>query len=187
MQINILRIVVEIAIECYVISLILFTLFTFFFKISSLRKAIFLNSINTLGLLSSIVTFGDEIYFFFKTTKRNFELPVYLGHKGDWLILAPMVGFLLVIIIFLPRKRRQNMGWSLIGLLLPVLIRLSNGLQRWLMYQEHSHKPAKFSVHFFSFSKDALWLYVVFVLGTFSIAWMHHKIVFSNRSSKIEV
>jgi hypothetical protein len=187
MQIDIPRIIAETAIESYVICLLLFTLFTFFFKISSLRKAVFLNSINLLGLLSSLVILGDEIYFLLKTPKSNYELIVYQEHNGDWLRFIPMLGFLLVIIIFLPRKRRQNMGWSLIGLLLPVLIRLSNGLQRWLMYQEHSHKPAKFSVHFFSFSKDALWLYVVFVLGTFSIAWMHHKIVFSNRSSKIEV
>lgn len=187
MQINILRIVVEIAIECYVISLILFTLFTFFFKISSLRKAIFLNSINMLGLLSSIVAFGDEIYFLLKTPKRNSELIIYDSYQKDWLLFIPMISFLLVIIVFLPSKRRQNMGWSLVGLLLLVWIWLNNGLQRWLMYQEHSHKPAKFSVHFFSVTKDALWFYLLFVLGTFSIAWMHHKIVFSNRSPKIEV
>jgi hypothetical protein len=185
MQINILRIVVEIAIECYVISLILFTLFTFFFKISSLRKAIFLNSINTLGLLSSIVTFGDEIYFFFKTTKRNFELPVYLGHKGDWLILAPMVGFLLIIIVFLARKRRQNMGWSLVGLLLLVLLKLFDGLHSWLMHQQCLHKPPKILPYFISINNTLL-LYIMFFVGIFSTAWIHHKIAFRNRSPKIE-
>lgn len=187
MQINILRIVVEIAIECYVISLVLFTLFTFFFKISSLRKAVFLNSINMLGLLSSIVAFGDEIYFFFKTPKSNYELIAYQAHNGDWLRFAPMVGFLLIIIVLFQGKRRRNMGWSFVGVLLLVLIRLSDGLYRWLIHQEYSHKPAKFTVHFLSFTKDALWLYMVFVLGIFSIAWMHHKIVCSNKSPKIEV
>jgi hypothetical protein len=187
MQINIPRIIAETAIESYVISLILFTLFTFFFKISSLRKAVFLNSINLLGLLSSIVILGDEIYFLLKIPKSNYELIVYQEHNGDWLRFIPMFGFLLITIIFIQRKRRQNMGWSLIGLSLLVWIRLSNGLQRWLMYQEHSHKSAKFSVHFLSVTKDALWLYVVFVLGIFSIAWIHHKIVFSNRSPKMEV
>jgi hypothetical protein len=187
MQINIPRIIAETAIESYVISLILFILFTFFFKISSLRKAIFLNSINMLGLLSSIVAFGDEIYFLLKTPKRNSELIIYDSYQKDWMLFIPMISFLLVIILFFPKKRRQNMGWSLVGLSLLVWIRLSNGLQRWLMYQEHSHKPAKFSVHFFSFTKDALWLCTVFVLGVFCIAWMHHKMVFSNRSPKMEV
>ena len=76
MQINILRIVAETAIESYVISLLLFTLFTFFFKISSLRKAVFLNSINLLGLLSSLVILGDEIYFLLKinSTQSNRQL-----------------------------------------------------------------------------------------------------------------
>jgi hypothetical protein len=185
MQINILRIVAEIAIESYVISLVLFILFIAFLKTSSHCKAIFFNSINLLGLLGMFIAFSDELYFLFKTPKRNSELIIYEAYKKDWLLFVPMIGFLLFIIIFFQGKRRRNMRWSFIGLSLFGWIKLSNFLHNWLLYQQYVHKPIKLLIHFFSITKDSIWFYVLFIVGIFAIAWIDYKGGFYHKEMKI--
>jgi hypothetical protein len=165
---NIFRMFLNMFIESYALSILLFGIFSHFWD----KNAQFLNKINRIGIVLAILGVLDQISSINLSNHpvRNYDRvdltfnPFYYQFR-----IAEICLFMVVAIIFWERKRREKWFFTKIGLLFLLLPNIISEIQRYSSFLKFSNHH--FTIYTQLFNKNSWWFVsgvsAIFLAGVF--------------------
>ena len=174
MHINIIGLVIEIMLEVYLFSLIVYAVWAYFLKPPEHQKAFFWNRLNLFGLILAMAALGNELDELFHEPKGNYEIRHPITPFIDSFIWTPLWCFSLIILVFCSKKRRKSVRWTFAGSALLVAIKFSHALHSYLIQHHFGSKNPVFKIYFHSFTAG-WWFSASILIGLFVVVYGFYR------------